>query len=371
MCANKSAKPSTISFGTTNSGRNSVLILPDDYKFRGDGSDSHRWREVKDQVLNKAMSGQGFKMSLLEIKPVPDEDIYKNATGAFTTSGKIALEKKKEEIEEKQMKVFGVLMKHIEPNSRAWAILGDLVKGADPIAIFTKLKATYDADTTAGFFERMENFFDPPLEEDLLHFLNRKYKELDDFGDFGKKSTVNAGVTTTKNPHKISETVRVLMVFAMARKVQKYAIELDDFVTKNLLVLDFDSADLKFSILYDKLVKFLRNREIVGAPKEGQIESAVFTAEVLQRELDSALQMREDEKTREKINKRKKFLATQDYVEEVYRGEIIKRRIWHCEVHGRQTDHSSKYCSVLHPELLEEEDNQSDSSEESSTGDSG
>ena len=263
------------------------------------------------------------------------------------------------------MKVFGVLMKHIEPNSRAWAILGDLVKCSDPIAIFKKLKETYDADSTAGFFEIMEKFFDPPLEEDLLHFLNRKYKELDDFGDFGKKSTVNAGVTMTKNPHKISETVRVLMVFAMTRKVHKYAIELDDFVTENLFVLDFDSADLKFSILYEKLVKFLRNREIVGIPKEGQIESAVFTAEGLQRELDSALQAREDEKTREKINKRKKPLGqTQDFVEEIYRGEVIKRRIWHCEVHGRQTDHSSKYCPVLHPELLEEEDNQSDSSEE-------
>ena len=130
------------------------------------------------------------------------------------------------------MKVFGGLMKHIEPKSRAWAILGDLVKGSDPIAIFKKLKETYDADSTAGFFEIMENFFDPPSEEEFLHFLNRKYKELDDFGDFGKKSTVNAGVTTTENPHKISETVRVLMVFAMARKVHKYAIKLGDFVTE-------------------------------------------------------------------------------------------------------------------------------------------
>ena len=67
MSVNNSAKPSTISYAgsTTNSGRNSVLILPDDYKFRGDGSDSHRWREVKDQVLNKSMSQHGFKMSLL------------------------------------------------------------------------------------------------------------------------------------------------------------------------------------------------------------------------------------------------------------------------------------------------------------------
>ena len=58
-------------------------------KFKGDGSDSHRWREVKDQVLNKSMSQHGgFKMSLLETKPVPDETIYQNATGVMTTSGK-------------------------------------------------------------------------------------------------------------------------------------------------------------------------------------------------------------------------------------------------------------------------------------------
>ena len=87
--------------------------------------------------------------------------------------------------------------------------------------------------------------------------------------------------------------------------------------------------------------------------KEGQIESAVFTVEVLQRELDSALQRREDERIREKNNKRRKILAqTQDFVEEIYRGGVIKRRIWHCEVHGRQTDHSSKYCPVLLSELL-------------------
>ena len=60
MSVNNSAKPSTFSYGTTNSGRNSVLILPDDYKFRGDGFDSHRWREVKDQVLNKSMSQHRF-----------------------------------------------------------------------------------------------------------------------------------------------------------------------------------------------------------------------------------------------------------------------------------------------------------------------
>ena len=239
-------------------GRNSVLILPDDYKFKGDGSDSHRWREIKDQVLNKAMSGQGFKMSLLETKPVPDEDIYKNSTGVFTISGKIALEKKKEEIDKDQMKVFGILIKHIEPNSRAWAIIGDLVKDSDPVAVYKKLKDTYDADSTAGFFEMIEKFYDPPGEEDLLHFLNRKYKELYDFESFGKTSSIDEdGLTVEETPHKISETVKVLTVFALARKIRKYAIEMDDFVTEHLLNLQFDSVDLKFSILYEKSLVFV------------------------------------------------------------------------------------------------------------------
>ena len=32
--------------------------------------------------------------------------------------------------------------------------------------------------------------------------------------------------------------------------------------------------------------------------------------------------------------------------------------MWDCEVHGRQTDHSSKYCRVLHPELFNDKKNQ-------------
>ena len=82
---------------------------------------------------------------------------------------------------------------------------------------------------------------------------------MNDFESFGKTSTVEEGFTIVETPHKISETVKVLMVFAMARKVRKYAIETDDFVTENLLNLNFDSRDLQFSTLYDKLVKFLRN----------------------------------------------------------------------------------------------------------------
>ena len=103
------------------------------YKFKGDASNSQRWREVKDQVLNKAMSQNGINMSLLEERQTLDEDLYKNSKGEVTASIQLQLLKKREEMEEKNMKIFGVLMKHIEPNSRAWSILGGLVKGSDPI----------------------------------------------------------------------------------------------------------------------------------------------------------------------------------------------------------------------------------------------
>ena len=110
---NARCKSSTILYGTKNSGRDSAQILPDDYKFKGDGSDSHRWREVKDQVLNKAMSQNRFKMSPLEERQTLDEDLYKNSRGEVTAGIQLQLLKKKEGMEEKEMKVFGVLMKHI------------------------------------------------------------------------------------------------------------------------------------------------------------------------------------------------------------------------------------------------------------------
>ena len=100
------------------------------------GGARSRIKSSTNQCLDKDLRCLSSKSN----RPVPDEDIYKNSTGVFTTSGKIALEKKKEEIDKDQMKVFGILMKHIEPNSRAWAILGDLVKDSDPVAVFKKLK---------------------------------------------------------------------------------------------------------------------------------------------------------------------------------------------------------------------------------------
>ena len=230
-----------------------------------------------------------------------------------------------------------------------------MVKGSDPVAIFKKLKETYDADTTAVFFEVMEKIFDPQCEEDLFHFLNRKYKELNDFEDFGKTSKVEDGVTTEETPHKISETVKVLMVFAIARKVQKYAIELDDFVTENLVNLSFDSSDLKFATLYEK---FLRNREITGVSKKTVTgdprDPVVFSTEVFHSELNKALQRRENNRRQGDFKKKKllkrnhnrNFDRGHPEVQKPGRGIPPKRKVWHCNVHGNQTDHTTEWCHI-------------------------
>ena len=192
----------------------------------------------------------------------------------------------------------------------------------------------------------IEKFYDPPGEEDLLHFW--KYKELYDFESFGKTSSIDEdGLTVEETPHKISETVKVLTVFALARKIQKYAIEMDDFVTEHLLNLQFDSVDLKFSILYEKLVKFLRNREITGAKAAESKDSAVF-----QVELNRALQKRENNRRQKDFKKKKNHNRNQDF-QKNGRGGPPKRKVWFCSIHGNQTDHSTEYCTTLHPELLQ------------------
>jgi hypothetical protein len=206
----------------------------------------------------------------------------------------------------------------------------------------------------------MENFFDPPSKEDLLQFLNRKYKELTDFEGFGKTSTWYDGVEIEQSPHEISETVKVLMVFAMARKVRKYAVEMDDFVTENLLNLSFDSTDLQFKTLYEKLVKFLRNREIMGvSSKSGvgdQKDPAVFNTQVFQMELNRALQRRENNRRQKDFKKKKIFEKNQNRNQDFQkngRGGPPNWKVWFCTIHGKQTDHSSEWCTTLHPELLQ------------------
>jgi len=138
---------------------------------------------------------------------------------------------------------------------------------------------------------------------------------------------------------------------------------MDDFVTENLFNLNFDSTDLQFSTLYDKLVKFLRNREITGVSRmiADSKESAVFSTEVFQTDLNRALQRRENNR-RQKEFKKKKLLEsyhTRDFskarseTDKFSRGGPPKRKVWFCNVHGNQTDHSTDWCPTLHPEHLQ------------------
>ena len=135
---------------------------------------------------------------------------------------------------------------------------------------------------------------------------------------------------------------------------------MDDFVTENLLKLNFDSTDLQFSTLYDKLVKFLRNREITGVSSKAgagdQKDPAVFSTEVFQMELNRALQRRENNRRQKDFKKKKLFERNQNRNQDFQkngRGGPPKRKVWFCSIHGNQTDHSSEWCSTLHPELLQ------------------
>ena len=140
---------------------------------------------------------------------------------------------------------------------------------------------------------------------------------------------------------------------------------MDDFVTENLLNLNFDLAVLKFESLYEKLVKFLRNREITGVSRTAGTgdskDSAVFSTEVCQTELNKALQRRENNR-RQKEFKKKKLLErnhTRNFdkaypeTDKSGRGGPPKRKVWFCNVHGNQTDHTTEWCPILHSEHLQ------------------
>ena len=122
---------------------------------------------------------------------------------------------------------------------------------------------------------------------------------------------------------------------------------------------------MKFATLYEKLVKFLRNRDITGVSKKTGTGyprgPAVFSTEVFHSELNKALQRR-DNNRRQRDFKKKKLLERHHYrnfdrrhpeVQKPGRGNPLKRKVWHCNVHGNQTDHTTEWCPVLHPELLE------------------
>ena len=106
--------------------------------------------------------------------------MYENDKGIMTHTNKQKYKAKLEEIEAKEL-VFGILLNHIEPASRAFSLIGleNLMKG-DPVVIFNILKKSFNnTKTVAGLFGAIEKLNDSgPAGEDILAFLNRNYSEL-------------------------------------------------------------------------------------------------------------------------------------------------------------------------------------------------
>ena len=71
-----------------------------------------------------------------------------------------------------------------------------------------------------------------------------------------------------------------MTIFAKARKLSRYAIELDDFILDHLLTLNFDSTGLTFVNIYEMLITFLRNKVTI-APVQAHIEAAVFNSQMV------------------------------------------------------------------------------------------
>ena len=102
--------------------------------------------------------------------------------GVMSPTNKIKYQAKLEEIEAKELKVFGILLaEHIEPASRAFSLIGleNLMKG-DPVLIFDILKKSFNnTKTVAGLFGAIEKFNDHPGPPgggaEILGFLNRNY----------------------------------------------------------------------------------------------------------------------------------------------------------------------------------------------------
>jgi len=139
-------------------------------------------------VITSALALEGFKFILLLENQVPNPTLYKDDDRDMTTRDKQSLQKKKEEIEDKEMKVFGILIDLIEPGKRAWTLINEVIKTGDPVAVYKVLKERYGSNTVPGFFEYVEKLFDPiPEGEDLPHFLNRIFKHLSEFKNFVRK----------------------------------------------------------------------------------------------------------------------------------------------------------------------------------------
>lgn len=147
------------------------------------------------------------------------------------------------------MKDFGILLRHIQPGSRAFSSIGlDGIMKGDPVHA---LKTCFnDTKTVAGLFGAIGETTD----KDILAFLNRAYQELDNYSGYGIKEVSSAAcVKSNVYPNEISEAVQVLTVFVRARKVKRFAIQMDVFITDNIFTLKFDDPGFTFKAIYEKL----------------------------------------------------------------------------------------------------------------------
>ena len=80
-------------------------------------------------------------------------------------------------------------------------------------------------------------------------------------------------------PNAIPEAVKVLTVFVKARKNKTFAYQMGDIITENIFTLSFDDPGFNFKTIYEKLLTYLRHREISAQGSSVQ-SPAVFTTKV-------------------------------------------------------------------------------------------
>ena len=154
-------------------------------------------------------------------------------------------------------------------------------------------------------------------------------------------------------PNAVSEETRIMLIFAMARKLPRYALELGDFILDHLLTLNFDSTGLIFASIYEKLVTFLRNKETI-APAQAHIEASVFTAQMVNVF---------NKQWQKKENQKRKFEAHRNFNQNPGRGRGFQGRSsqgrghggrfgkFRCRVHVDQSDHSDRFYPNQRPEV--------------------
>ena len=305
-----------------------------------------------------ALAKEGFKMNWLLEKQEPDIEMYENDKGIMTPANKQKYKAKLEEIEAKEMKVFGILLSHIEPASRAFSLIGlEKLMKRDPVVVFNILKKSFNnTKTVAGLFGAIEKSTESgPAGEDILAFLNRNYSELDHYAGYGEKKTDGE----TVQPNAIPEAMKVLMVFVKARKSKTFAFQLGNFITENIFTLSFDDPDFNFKSIYEKLLTFLRHRKFSAQGNSVQ-SPAVFTTRVF-----SAMVRKEFKKfDQERPGNHgkgpgKRFddrrgghfrnpKRPKSAIERVYPAPM-----WDCTKCGRNKDHSTKFCPLIHPGVAE------------------